>query len=239
MKIRISATADLLTALGSADGPHYVYVLCEPVDGTDRPFYVGIGQGQRIFAHEDEARESQANSKKLQKIREIWEKGEEVARYLDGFHQVEPWNREAELINEWGLLKDGTGILTNEQRYAKTGIQGSIVLRKYAEHGNTLPPNFKSRNMRLLSGPRKPKGEVSVYGKIYAKLDESPGVTGEELVELLLSVDFSDNKSAYTQSGEVSLPWLAKYIDGGFYKKNLCIQHFCDDQDIVEQASGG
>lgn len=239
MKIRISTAADLLKSLGSADGSHYVYVLCEAVNSADRPFYVGIGQGQRIFAHEDEARESQANSRKLQRIREIWERGEEVVRYLDSFHQVEPWNREAELINKWGLLKDGTGILTNEQRYAESGIQGSIVLRKYAEHGNRLPPNFKSRSLRLLSGPRKPKGENSVYGKIYDKLDENPGVTGEQLVELLLSVDFSDNKSAYTQSGEINLPWLAKYIDGGFYKKNLCIQLFSEDQDTVSWPLGG
>ncbi len=42
--------------------------------------------------------------------------------------------------------------------------------------------------------------EKSVYGKIFGILKEHPGVTGEELVELLLSVDFSDNKSAYTQT---------------------------------------
>lgn len=228
-RIRINTINDLEQALDSAAGPHYVYVLCEFAEGKDEPFYVGIGQGHRIFAHEDEARESNADNSKLQRIRMIWEKGGDVVRYLDSIHPTEPWDREAELINKWGLLKDSTGILTNEQRYAEVGIDGSVVLRKYAEHGNTITPNFKSRALRLLAGPRQPKSENSVYGKIFGILKEHPGVTGEELVELLLSVDFSNNKSAYTQMGEVSLPWLCGYIDGGFYKKNKCIQ-LIDDQ---------
>ena len=229
-KIRINTIDDLEQALDSAVGPHYVYVLCEVAEGKDEPFYVGIGQGHRIFAHEDEARESNAENRKLQRIRMIWEKGGDVVRYLDSVHPTEPWDREAELIKKWGLLKDSTGTLTNEQRYAEVGIDGSVVLRKYAEHGNTITPNFKSRALRLLAGPRQPKSKNSVYGKIVGILKEHPGVTGEELVELLLLVDFSDNKSAYTQLGEVSIPWLCGYIDGGFYKKNKCIQFF-GDQD--------
>jgi hypothetical protein len=72
-------------------------------------------------------------------------------------------------------------------------------------------------------GPWKPNNPTSVYGKIYAVLETNPGVTGSELVELLLSVDFSNNPTVYSQGGQVSKPWLAKYIDGGFYAKNHCI----------------
>jgi hypothetical protein len=65
-------------------------------------------------------------------------------------------------------------------------------------------------------GPKRPPNHRSVYGKIYQVVRANPGVTGEELVERLRSVDFSTNPSASTQAGRVSLPWLAGYIDGGF-----------------------
>jgi hypothetical protein len=80
--------------------------------------------------------------------------------------------------------------------------------------------------MRLLAGPCTPAKMDSVYGKIYAVLTENPGVSGEELVELLLEVDFTGNRTPYTRTGAVSRPWLAKYIDGGFYTKNRFIQVF-------------
>jgi len=105
---------------------------------------------------------------------------------------------------------------------------GGIELRKYAEEGNELPSNFVRRDTRLMVGPARPANEDSVYGKICRVLADHPGVTGQELVELLLEVDFSGNRSAYTRGGMVSRPWLAKYIDGGFYAKNRCIQEYRD-----------
>lgn len=63
-----------------------------------------------------------------------------------------------------------------------------------------------------------------MYGKIHAVLERNPGMTGAELVELLLDVGFSSNGTIYAQSGQVSCPWLAKYIDAGFYAKNLCLK---------------
>lgn len=43
----------------SGGGPHYVYLLRVPdgepkFGGLGTPFYVGIGQGARLFAHEEE-----------------------------------------------------------------------------------------------------------------------------------------------------------------------------------------
>ena len=228
MNVRITTQQDLIDAINEAGMPHYVYVLCEMVDDNQLPFYVGIGQGERIFAHEDEAREGSASNLKLDRIRQIWERGEDIIRYIDSFHPFEPWVKEEELINEFGLVKDGTGILTNSQRYAPATAKSvvDVELRKYAKYGNSLPDNFKHRHTRLSIGSQKPKSDSSVYGKIYSVLSRNPGVTGEELVGLLLDVDFSGNKTAYTQNGQISLPWLAGYIDGGFYKKNLCIEEY-------------
>ena len=216
---------DLSRLLSDADGPYYVYVLCVPPASAEMvPFYVGIGQASRLFAHEDEARDPAASNRKVDRIREIWRQGGDVVRVLDGFFSETPWRREEELITEFGLEKDGSGILVNEQRYSPSFVQDGVELRKYAADGNELPDNFIRRHTRLMVGPKTPRNIRSVYGKICAVLEDHPGVTGEELVELLLSADFSENQSAYTANGAVSRPWVAKYIDGGFYKKNQFIQ---------------
>ena len=226
MPIQIFSHDDIERASIDTGMQHYVYVLYKPLGHDNIPFYVGIGKGDRIFAHEEEARDPSKNNEKLNTIRKIWERREEVIRFIDSFHKDEPWEREAELINKWGLRKDGTGNLANEQRYAPSNKVDSIELRKYVDLGNQFPHDFKYRQTRLMVGTAKPKKVTSVFGKIYQALKENPGITGEELVSLLLTVDFSRIKSAYTKSGEVSIPWLCGYIDGGFYKKNKYIREF-------------
>ena len=218
----VGSERELLELLAVSGKRFYVYVLYtpNPKGYPEQPFYVGIGRDSRLFDHEREARDPTAGGARIEAIRRLWREGREVVRVIDSLHDREPWEREEALINQWGLLKDGTGILTNEQRYAPAHSINGVELRKYARHGNNLPPNFHSRHLRLGLGARRPRNPNSVYGKICAVIQQHPGVTGEELVELLLRVDFTGNKSAYTKSGEVSRPWLAKYIDGGFYKKN-------------------
>jgi hypothetical protein len=223
-KLIIENTQALQRILSDCAGPFYVYVLCvPPVARRMRPFYVGVGQSHRIFSHEDIALKT-STGRKSEEIRRIWDSNQEVVRVIDGFFEQEPWRREEELINRFGLVKDGTGILMNEQRYSPSRVQDGVELRKYAREGNNLPANFIHRETRLIVGPCIPKSDASVYGKICKALERNPGATGEELVELLLDVDFSGNKSAYTKGGAVSRPWLAKYIDGGFYAKNRYIQ---------------
>ena len=223
-KLELKDISDLHNYVRDAAGGNYVYLLCYPPHATRvRPFYVGIGQGDRVFAHENEAAKATSSGQKVDIIRQIQATGQQVLRYIDGVFPEMPWRREQELIDRFGLLKDGSGTLANEQRYAQSALKNGIELRKYAAEGNALPSNFIRRNARLVVGPRQPKSRRSVYGKIYSILETNPGVTGAALVELLLSVDFSGNATVYAQDGQVSRPWLAKYIDGGFYAKNQCI----------------
>lgn len=218
-------SASDLVALLSTSNRFYVYVLCYPPNGpTVRPFYVGIGQGERIFAHEREASDPTNISGKVIAIRGIQAEGQEVVRYVDAIFETSPWHREQELIAQFGLVKSGTGSLTNEQEYAGSFKVEGVELRKYALDGNALPANFLKRDVGLRAGPETPLNPLSVYGKICGVLRLHPGVTGAELVDLLLLVDFSGNNTVYAQNGQVSRPWLAKYIDGGFYAKNRCIQ---------------
>ena len=220
----IRSLDDLRAELSRTSASSYVYLLCRPpLVSFVVPFYVGIGRGDRLFAHEKQARDPSASGSKIEAIREIWNLGGEVLRIIDSFHENDPWGREQELINQFGLSKNGTGILTNEQAYSESSILDGVELRKYVTDGNDLPSNFIKRDTRLMLGPRRPTNPNSVYGKICSILEQYPGITGADLVEHLMRVDFSDNASAYTQSGRVSRPWLAKYIDGGFYEKNRYI----------------
>ncbi len=229
-KLLIADRDEMIRAISEGKSRFYVYVLCSPpVAKMMQPFYIGIGQNDRLFSHEVEAGIPTAVGRKVEKIRKIWSVGGQVVRVIDGFFEQEPWPREGELINQFGLVKDGSGILLNEQRYAPSHLKNGIELRKYAEVGNDLPSNFIRRFTRLMTGTRTPNS-ASVYGKICNVLAQYPGVTGEELVKLLLNVDFSMNKSAYTAPGVVSRPWLAKYIDGGFYVKNKFIREFAESK---------
>ena len=222
-RLRVHSIGEL-RALLTGVNRFYVYVLCYPPErDAVRPFYVGIGQGNRLFAHESEAADMSLSNAKLQAIRNVHSQGAEILRYVDSLFDSSPYHREQELISQFGLVRTG-GILMNEQKYAASFQAQGVELRKYALDGNALPSNFLKRDVRLRAGPNKPRSSNSVYGKIIAVLEQNTGVTGGELVELLLSVDFAANNTAYCQTGQVSRPWLAKYIDGGFYSKNLFIQ---------------
>lgn len=186
----------------------------------------------RLFSHEEEARDPIRGSAKVEAIRSIWAAGGEVIRTIDSFHLSEPWDREEELINVIGRLADGSGPLTNAQAYAPSAKLNGVELRKYAAahaetaDANAIPTKFKLRTVRLKAGPNEPASASSVHGKIYAVAAANPGLTGEELVRVLGSVDFSANRSAYTQSGHVSASWLVGYIEGAYFRRDR--QHLQD-----------
>ncbi len=78
----------------------YVYVLARP-DG--RPFYVGKGQGNRIYKHEIQAH-GRCRCNKCNIIRKIWRNGGEVQRYkvLETSDEREAFEFERELIALYG-----------------------------------------------------------------------------------------------------------------------------------------
>jgi hypothetical protein len=225
--MKVINAADIDHILSSGQGSHYVYILRYPDKvevhaGLGTPFYVGIGQRYRLFEHEKEARTSNSDTAKLRTIREIWANGGEVVRTIDSVHLKEPWLREDELLRSIGLISDQTGPLTNAQKYAPSLMLDGAELRKYAldpsvDSGDAIPAGFKLRHTPLRVGPKTPRGTTSVFSKIYAVVQSNPEVTGSELISLLKGVDFSSNKSAYTQNGVVSAAWLAGYIDGAVF----------------------
>jgi len=83
------------------DKIHYVYELVRP-DG--RVFYVGKGQGRRIYAHEQEARRGH-KCHKCWIIRKIWRDGGEIGkRYIFSTdNETEAFRFEARVIMAYGL----------------------------------------------------------------------------------------------------------------------------------------
>ena len=82
----------------------YVYELVDPRDQA--VFYVGKGAGKRVDAHEAEAASKpQVCSRKLNRIRDIWESGgvvqkRQVALFWD---EQAAYDHETEVIAEYGL----------------------------------------------------------------------------------------------------------------------------------------
>jgi hypothetical protein len=234
--LEIKTRTDLEQLLSARPEKHYVYVLRYPdrvpsFGGVGTPFYVGIGQRFRLFEHEQAAIFGDDSSEKAQAIRKIYDAGKKPVRTIDSFHDAEPWIREAELIHEIGRKADGTGPLLNAQTYAPSAKIDGVEVRKYAAEQaaagsfDALPEKFRLRRTRLVVGPETPKTRTSVMGKVYTAVEANPGITGEELVRLLQREDFTDNKSAYTQSGQVCAAWLVGYIDGAcFHPRARIIQ---------------
>lgn len=233
----VQSHEDLRNLVEAGEGPHYLYILrypdgLESHNGIGTPFYVGIGQGSRLFAHEIQARSSTQSTLKLDAIRHIWRDGGEVIRTVEGVYPFDPWNREEALINQIGRLADGSGSLTNDQKYAPSVIEDGVELRKYAAEQRAaggvheIPAKFKYHETRLTFGPVVPKSRGTVFGKIYSAVEASPGITGRDLIYLLQGFDFSNNKAVYTQHGRPCALWLARYIEGAFYKKNMHLQEY-------------
>ncbi|MBK9164031.1 MAG: hypothetical protein IPM21_08970 [Acidobacteria bacterium] len=79
---------------------HYVYVLRDPFQ-DNKVFYIGKGTGNRVFSHVTDSLKTAAVSDKLDRIRAIHEKGEEVLLQIirHGLTEKEAFEVEAALID--------------------------------------------------------------------------------------------------------------------------------------------
>ena len=125
-----------------ADGPsHYVYVLARP-DGT--PFYVGKGVGSRMLQHVAEARATTRLTHKLNVIRALAGRGEEIRYCVESRHADETaaHARERALIALFGRHDLKLGPLTNQTdggEGASNPSEASRELRRQTLWGDDAP----------------------------------------------------------------------------------------------------
>lgn len=78
----------------------YVYLYFDPNSPLE-PFYIGKGIGDRVFSHFNEADNCSLTGRKIEKIREIWGKNQDVRIYIarHGLNDNEAKQVEATLID--------------------------------------------------------------------------------------------------------------------------------------------
>lgn len=143
---------------------YYVYQL----ETESVPFYVGKGSGNRMRAHEREARNG-VSSEKCNKIRDIWARGLEVDRRQIAFFFDErsAYDFEAELIQSIGL-QNLTNVapaqLTEEQLRARTNpflsaaFFRALAIWMRVESGNYPEPQSSRPFARALYWAMKRRG---------------------------------------------------------------------------------
>lgn len=97
---------------------YYVYVYSDP--DTHKPFYVGKGKGNRVFAH---MMTLDGESEKIKKIKEIQSRGKEplIEILVHGVDEIVAFKVEAAAIDLIGIEN-----LTNAQRGHHSSIYGKI-----------------------------------------------------------------------------------------------------------------
>ena len=120
------------------DLQHYVYFLVDPRDPDDEKiFYVGKGQGNRVFEHVEHANDKEWENERLDTIREIEREGHQVKSFIarHGMDNNTAFEAEAALIDI--LLFLDRDSLKNDQRghgSPKRGLwdfQGHIPKNKW------------------------------------------------------------------------------------------------------------
>src|SRR6056297_2679684 len=111
---------------------HYVYCLIDP--RTQKPFYIGKGQGNRVFAHARDALENADTTDKLDTIREIVGSGLKVDYLIirHGMDDATAHAVETALIDFAGRFDLGlTNLVLGHQSSAFGIMTAEEVQRKY------------------------------------------------------------------------------------------------------------
>lgn len=138
----------------------YVYILLRP---DLRPFYVGKGSGDRIHAHEQEAR-TKCACHKCKVIRKVWRSGKQIVKRVVFETRVEAkaLAEEARLIHTIGIHNltnvslGATGFIVGRVEYTEPRIRNLAAIRAhYAYVYGERSEEFRREWYRILSDRAK------------------------------------------------------------------------------------
>jgi hypothetical protein len=142
---------------------YYVYCLVDP--RTEKPFYVGKGKGNRVFAHARDALEQPNATDKLDTIREIVNVGQQVDYVIvrHGMNEETSFAVESALIDFTGRFDFGlTNVVLGHKSSAFGIMTADEVQVKYkAEPLNSLGEGCVIININRTY--RRAKGSKSFY----------------------------------------------------------------------------
>lgn len=124
---------------------HYVYILSNPI--THIPFYVGMGQGNRMYQHILTARSKTRNTNTYTHhqplylhLRALDAVGQlpVYTKVLEGVTYTQALNKERELIHTIGRLLTKTGPLTNLSRGGQRGGESCKPVKQYTLNGQLV-----------------------------------------------------------------------------------------------------
>ena len=146
---------------------YYVYLLVNPE--TKTPFYVGKGEGNRVFDHLNEAKEGKKGTDKLDQIQAILKKNKSVEHVIvrHGLNEKTAYHIEASLIDTFRYIPALNDFVKGNIQGGLNSIENGLmsseeVKRKYnATPLNSIPKDTIIININ--SSYRRASGEDKLY----------------------------------------------------------------------------
>ncbi len=146
---------------------YYVYLLVNPE--TKTPFYVGKGEGNRVFDHLNEANEGKKGTDKLDQIQAILKKNKSVEHVIvrHGLNEKTAYQIEASLIDTFRFVPVFNDFVKGNIQGGLNSIENGLmsseeIKRKY----NALPLNFMPKDTIIIninSSYKRASGEDKLY----------------------------------------------------------------------------
>ena len=138
---------------------HYVYCLVDRDEGV--PFYIGMGEGNRVFDHFEQAQKDDQYGKKISKIRATKNIEHVIIRH--GLSEKEAFLLESVLID---FMKNYTDFLTNEVFGKETSAFGMLTTSEIISKYNAKPLENFNDDVVLINinkSYERAKGGKTIY----------------------------------------------------------------------------
>lgn len=150
-----------------AELKYYVYLLVNPI--TKSPFYVGKGEGNRVFDHLIDAKDGKKGTDKLDQIQAILKKNKTVEHVIvrHGLNEKTAYQIEASLIDTFKFISKFNDFVSGNIQGGMNSIENGLmsteeVKRKY----NALPLNSMPKDTIIIninSSYKRASGKDKLY----------------------------------------------------------------------------